>query len=104
MKKTVLIFMAAAFFVSSAASAAIDQRRLDKISLGMKIDQIVKALGEPDSRRAAGVDSEGRPMEILEYGVTRRLKEADDQGNLEVTDPYLFVTAGGALVRIDRQR
>lgn len=106
MKKflTFLLSFALLFLSALVFAGNISENKLNQLSLGMKADQIVSILGEPDSRRAEGMNAQGKAVERLRYNITRRLKEPTDEGQLEATYTCSLMIADGALVRIDRER
>lgn len=121
-KKSFLFFLAALLFISSTVFASeISQDKLKLVSLGMKKDDIVFTLGQPDSIQTEGLNEEGKTVERLEYNVakpasmptegssTNRGSEggsrygahsAQQHGS---SDTYSLVTVNGVLVRIEKQ-
>ena len=107
-KNTVLFFYLL-FFASSAYAGSIAEVKLGRVSLGMKPEQVISELGEPDLRRSEGLNTQGKPVERLDYSVTRRIDMSkenpeNDNGQREAVYTCSMMFADGVLVRIDRQR
>jgi hypothetical protein len=106
MKKITGLFLLLSCLLSFSVPifAGTRENKLNELSIGMKTEKIISILGEPDLRRAEGVNSQGKSIERLQYNVTKRLKEATDSGQLESTYTCSLMIVDGALARVDRER
>ena len=92
------------FFPSLVFAGSIAESELDQLFLGMKRNEIITLLGQPDSSRFEGANAQDKPVEKLQYGILKRLKEPDATGRLEVTYPCSLTLVDGVLSRVDRER
>ena len=106
MKKiaSVVLLFSALLFSSTFVFAGTRESKLDQLNIGMKPEQIISILGQPDLRRPEGTNSQGKSIERLQYNITKRLKEPTDSGQLESTYTCSLMIIDGVLARVDRER
>ena len=67
--KRVLLLPALALALPAAALAEISEDSLRNISLGMKKEAVLAALGRPEKEYSDGKNAEGKEVTVLEYRV-----------------------------------
>ena len=124
MKKILRAFLpvVAVLCVSSLAYADVSEENLQKLTLGMKNEQVTAIVGEPESIQPQGQNTDGKAVESWQYTVVRSVDvpaEGNSGGSFDHGDdsrfssrshtlhsssyPCSLVMAGGVLVRIQRQ-
>jgi hypothetical protein len=109
MKKTIrrqILIICLWCSASLAYAGNIAEVKLNRLSLGMKQEQIISVLGQPDLVRAEGLNAERKTVERMEYSVTKRIdpsKQENDSGELLSTFTCSLTLVDGILVRIGRR-
>ncbi len=101
-----LLVLGFLFFSTLAWAGDISRAKLSDVSLGMKPEEIISILGEPNLKRSEGLNTEGKSVQRFEYNVTYPVKQNSDNDNGDrfTTSVCSLMIVDGVLVRIDRQR
>jgi len=104
-KKLVLIVYLF-FWATLAYAGNIAEAKLNQLSLGMKPEQIMSILGQPEAIKSEGINAEGKTVEELKYSVTKRmgLSEKENDADQDITTyTCSLMIVNGVLVRIEKQ-
>lgn len=106
---------------SSAFAGEVSQEKFKQVSLGMKKDEIVSVLGQPDSDQKEGMNEQGQTIERLEYSIEKSASTATQGYSMNQSSSgesrygshsaqqhqsnYIcsLVIVNGALARIEKQ-